>query len=334
MRRLLIGFASILVACSSTAVTGPHSQAACVEGDPACEQQPDASIGSVDPVETPDAACVPHTCAELHLSCGVADDGCGSTIRCEGSCFSDAGQTVISDAGHPVVDAGHVGEMDASTPVVDAGVYDASTVKDATPDVGTVDACVSNTCGQLGITCGTATDNCGLPLNCGTCPVCVPKTCAQLGVQCGNTDDGCGKALSCGSAVTSCNDTNDCTTDSCTSVGKCVHTPTVGNVCTAGYNTVTRHGVVGTCNGSGCLASTACGAQNQPCCTQNRCDFDSTCNTSFSPARCDCGYQDGIPCMLQGKRVCHSPLQGPRIDSCPTAEGYRCSVLVDGKYCP
>jgi hypothetical protein len=82
---------------------------------------------------------------------------------------------------------------------------------------GGTDACVSKTCAQQGLDCGTALDGCGNSIHCGTCPsgqtcganapnvcggvLCSPKTCAQQGFDCGAATDGCGGVIQCGSCA-------------------------------------------------------------------------------------------------------------------------------------
>ncbi len=76
-------------------------------------------------------------------------------------------------------------------------------------------ACVPKTCKDQGLDCGTASDGCGQPLQCGQCgpgetcggsgkqnvcgvPPCAAKSCQDQGIACGPAGDGCGKALDCG----------------------------------------------------------------------------------------------------------------------------------------
>jgi hypothetical protein len=128
-------------------------------------------------------ACVPKTCAEQGLDCGMATDGFGHPLDC-GSC----------------------------PPCQVCGA--------TKPNVCGVPACTPKTCAQQGFDCGMATDGCGPPgcagvLDCGVCTKpgetcgggwtpnvcatpCVPTTCAALGYACGQTFDGCNKMLDCG----------------------------------------------------------------------------------------------------------------------------------------
>ena len=72
--------------------------------------------------------------------------------------------------------------------------------------------CVPKTCAERGVTCGTADDGCGAPLDCGNCTTCVPKTCTDIcadsGQGCSATYDDkvfaleCAKPTGCSSTVT------------------------------------------------------------------------------------------------------------------------------------
>jgi hypothetical protein len=135
------------------------------------------------------STCVPKTCAQLGVECGVQGDGCGGQLDC-GGCVAPAfcGGGGVSRCGQGGSDGGTV--------------------------------CKPKTCAELGATCGTQGDGCGATLNCGGCnppqfcggngankcglggtdggTTCVPRTCAQLGANCGTQGNGCGGTLNCG----------------------------------------------------------------------------------------------------------------------------------------
>jgi hypothetical protein len=94
-------------------------------------------------------ACVPTTCAQQHIGCGPAGDGCGGLLQC-GAC--PAGQTCGG--------GGVSGQCGAPT-------------------------CTARTCAESGATCGKVGDGCGGIIDCGTCAA--PLTCGGGGTpnQCG-----------------------------------------------------------------------------------------------------------------------------------------------------
>jgi hypothetical protein len=154
--------------------------------------------------------------------------------------------------------------------------------RDATADAGGEAAapCVSKTCTQQGLECGTQSDGCENAIDCGTCAsgkvctngqcACVPRTCPELGVSCGTTDDGCGGALDCGT----CAGANEACTN-----GKCACTPqscsaqnatcgTVSDGCGGTYECgscadggAAPYCSLGTCGAAPCVPGT-CGAND------------------------------------------------------------------------
>ncbi len=101
----------------------------------------------------PDAGtCMPETCAQQHIGCGPAGDGCGNELMC-GDCT--APQT-CGGGGVP----GQCGAIDGGT-------------------------CVAQTCASQHISCGPAGDGCGNLLMCGSCSG--TQTCGGGGTpgQCG-----------------------------------------------------------------------------------------------------------------------------------------------------
>jgi hypothetical protein len=85
-----------------------------------------------------DMWCIPKTCAQQFLNCGIASDGCGGTIDCGG----------CPDAGCPPIVCGGGGA----------------------PNVCGSPACTCLNCARSGFNCGVIGDGCGGLMNCGTCP--------------------------------------------------------------------------------------------------------------------------------------------------------------------
>jgi hypothetical protein len=131
--------------------------------------------------------CVPQSCADQNIGCGVAGDGCGSILSCGGLCPSpqSCGGGGVSN------------------------------------QCGSGSKCVPTTCANLGYECGFASDGCGGSMYCGACsttkrcirgrcrgpalgpdggPTCNPQTCEQSSVLCGPAGDGCGNPIDCGAA--------------------------------------------------------------------------------------------------------------------------------------
>jgi hypothetical protein len=125
-----------------------------------------------DPPTPP--SCAPRSCSDLGAECGVAPDGCGSTLNC-GSC--PPGSTCINN-------------------------------RCDSPE------CNPRTCEQAGAECGFIADGCGDTVNCGPCPqgracgaggtpnqcdpVCTPRTCEQADAECGMISDHCDGVRDCG----------------------------------------------------------------------------------------------------------------------------------------
>jgi hypothetical protein len=74
-----IALSVLLTGCGSvTAILDNDAGPAGDDDDVPDARQPDAQA----PEDAPDA-CVPRTCAELAVECGVIDDGCGNTVACD-----------------------------------------------------------------------------------------------------------------------------------------------------------------------------------------------------------------------------------------------------------
>ncbi len=102
---------------------------------------------------SPPGSCIPESCADQHIACGPAGDGCGNPIASCGTC-------------------------DPPSTCGGGGVAS---------QCGPKRECVPRTCQQLNISCGPAGDGCG-NLIAGGCGVCMaPATCGGGGVpgQCG-----------------------------------------------------------------------------------------------------------------------------------------------------
>ena len=156
----------------------------------------------------------PSSCQELSANCGfVTDTQCGGVVQC-GNC---TGTDVCGGT-----DPNRCGPT-----------------TNHLPDGG---ACVASTCGELGASCGFATDlKCGSVVDCGqdVCPghctngsctsdVCVvdpATTCTGLGYVCGQAIDNCGNVLDCG-AVSCPNAGDSCIQGVCTPPPPCVVDPT------------------------------------------------------------------------------------------------------------
>jgi hypothetical protein len=102
----------------------------------------------------PTGSCTPEGCADQHITCGPAGDGCGNQIDC--------------------------GMCDPPNTCGGGGV---------SSQCGSKGGCVPRTCQDLKISCGPAGDGCGklIPGGCGVCTL--PDTCGGGGVpgQCGNS---------------------------------------------------------------------------------------------------------------------------------------------------
>ncbi len=130
----------------------------------------------------PPPICHPLSCADQHLSCGPAGDGCGGKLQC-GRCVAPdtcGGGGVPGACGRP--------------------------------------SCKAATCSSLRVECGPEGDGCGGQLDCGPCASpqtcggggvpgrcgevsCKPRTCAAQKLSCGPAGDGCGRLLDCGPCV-------------------------------------------------------------------------------------------------------------------------------------
>jgi hypothetical protein len=141
--------------------------------------------------------CVPRSCADLHVNCGMNGDGCDGIVDC-GPCPS--GQF-----------CGGGGYSKCGTGLGDASNGDGGIV------------CLPVSCQALSVDCGKQGDGCGGILDCGSCPagqfcggagfnrcgtgnpdggaVCNPKSCNDQHFSCGAAGDGCNGTLQCGTCT-------------------------------------------------------------------------------------------------------------------------------------
>lgn len=93
--------------------------------------------------------CAPKSCADLAVSCGSYDDGCGGQTDC-GSCDPSCQPKTCADLGKTC------GKHDNGC----GGLVDCGTC---------APGCQPKTCAQLGKTCGSHDDGCGGVASCGVC---------------------------------------------------------------------------------------------------------------------------------------------------------------------
>jgi hypothetical protein len=144
-------------------------------------------LASCVPGPPPPSTCTPKTCADQHITCGPAGDGCGNLIA--GGCGTCAPGLPCGAGGTPGV---------CPSPPMSS--------------------CVPETCADQHITCGPAGEGCGNAIagGCGTCVPpntcggggvggqcggtqgCIPRTCQDLGFNCGPAGDGCGNLIAGG----------------------------------------------------------------------------------------------------------------------------------------
>ena len=186
----------------------------------------------------PDAGCQGMTCAQQHITCGPAGDGCGNELMC-GTCIAPQtcggggvpGQCGYPDAGCPSltcaqqhITCGPAGDGCGNELMCGACVAPQTCGGGGVPgQCGYPDSggCQPLSCSQQNITCGPAGDGCGNELTCGACTLpqtcggggvpghcgepeggtCNPKSCAQQNIGCGPAGDGCGNELMCGPCV-------------------------------------------------------------------------------------------------------------------------------------
>jgi hypothetical protein len=180
--------------------------------------------------QPPPPVCNPLSCADQHLTCGPAGDGCGGTIAggcgtCAAGAMCVGGQCVPPGTCSPLTQCpantcgpvanGCGGLLNcACPPGQTCGGGGVANQCGSKPDAG---ACVPQGC-PASIQCGPWSDGCGNLQNCGDCPpgqtcggagvngqcgvrpdggVCVAQPC-PASVQCGPSGDGCGNVIQCG----------------------------------------------------------------------------------------------------------------------------------------
>jgi len=208
--------------------------------------------------------CIPQTCDDVGADCGPVGDGCGDVVEC-GDCTAPE----FCGGGGPSVCGGEIGGPDPNCTPETCNSLNANCGPVANgcgeliDDCGTCNdphicggggvnicgggngvlGCIPQTCDDLGLNCGPASDGCGgVTDDCGTCadphvcgggglpnicgggngdPNCIPQTCDDLGKDCGPVSDGCGGL------------TDDCGT---CGVGELCGADGVPNVCGTGDN--------------------------------------------------------------------------------------------------
>ncbi len=235
-------------------------------------------------------ACVPKTCADLGVECGLAGDGCGGILTC-GTCPNGK-------------QCGAIGAPSKCVAAVPTG-----------PDGG---ACVKKTCADYNsqnMDCGIQSDGCGGTIDCGQCVApafcggggpskcavsgggtCTPKTCADYPGKCGPQPNGCGGV-----------------TENC---GTCTAPMVCGG---GGVPSVCGGGSTLGPDGGACVPKTACGPQE---CGKvaDGCGGILDCGTSACTNGTVCGGA-GTP------NICGAPACTP-ITKCPA--GMNCGVIADG----
>ena len=229
-------------------------------------------------------ACVPKTCVDLGVECGLAGDGCGGTLEC-GTCA--LGQQ-----------CGAVGNPSKCVAAVPTG-----------PDGG---ACVKKTCADYlaqNMDCGEQSDGCGGTIICGQCAdpafcggggpskcgvagggTCTPKTCDDFPGKCGPQPNGCGGVTTncgtctapqvcggggvpsvCGGGTTQAPDGGKCTPITTCAPGQCGW---IADGC----------GDVLNCGTAACTNGTICGGGGTPnvcgapsCVPKTKCDPGMNC---------------------------------------------------------
>jgi hypothetical protein len=248
-------------------------------------------------------ACVPKTCLELGVECGLAGDGCGGTLTC-GTC--PGGKQCGAD--------GAYSKCVTPTPLgADGG------------------ACVPKTCADYlaqNKDCGPQSDGCGSQINCGTCTapefcggggpskcavsgggVCTPKTCADFVGKCGAQPNGCGGVTAdCGG----CTAPEVCGGGGTPSVcgGGGVVGPGGGGcapklTCAAGQCGKIADGCGGVLDcGSTCAPGTVCGGGGTP----NVCAAPACTKLTSCPAGMNCGsIADGCGGTVSCGGACTAP---------------------------
>lgn len=211
----------------------------------------------------------------------------------------DSAVDALSDAadGGPTVDeTGDVG-VDAATDALDAA-------PDATPDAGPVNLCPPDSCDDANTctldTCSPATGACTyVPLN----AFCSDENACTLEDKC----DATGTCLP--GAVTTCQDSNSCTTDSCEPVKGCLHMDKSGP-CDDGDPCTNAD----QCAGGVCVPAGTFNCNDNNPCTIDSCSPKSWCKNVPLPTgvTCDDGSvcTTGDHCEMDGlyKAVCTGAL--------------------------
>ena len=111
-------------------------------------------------------SCVPETCQQQHVACGIAGDGCGGQLDCTPDCQGLGYNCGTQD--------------DTCGSLLSCGTCSGSQVcGGGGPGVCGAAPCTPKTCAELGFSCGLHGDGCGNQTSCGSCPS--PSTCGACG---------------------------------------------------------------------------------------------------------------------------------------------------------
>lgn len=153
-------------------------------------------------------ACKSRSCADLGVSCGPIDDGCGHFIVC-GTCPKDEVCDIHSGTCTSLVKACATSACGFVTDACNNSISCGTSCAAGSLCQG--NQCVACPAVACDGRCGDVPDGCGGLVNCGDCPkgsvcdaieficeTCTRKTCADLPTgTCGRQSDGCGGVLQC-----------------------------------------------------------------------------------------------------------------------------------------
>ena len=274
----------------------PCTDDICVEEEDGCVNVPNTAACSDDNACTDNDLCKAGKCS-------------GESISCENDnpCTSDACDTEQGCTYAPVTNACDDGNACTDDDVCADGICAGASITCDDNQMCTDDSCDPDTGCQF-------YDN---ELACEDGDVCT-------------INDVCSGGLCKSGAVSSCDDGQTCTTDSCDPVDGCLHVPLDGSSCDDG-NPCTTGDVCnqGICNGEGSLdcdddnscSNDSCqpdvGCVNSPV-TGNLCEDGSLCTENDS---CDAGVCVGEPVVCNDGNVCTKDLCNPDTGCVFPAEG-------------
>jgi hypothetical protein len=194
--------------------------------------------------------------------------------------------------------------------------------------------CTPKTCEELGFECGSQTDNCGNPIDCGECTECPNSycddngqcqcdadTCESLDKQCGDWDNGC-----CGTTG-DCGTCDECPNSYCNDNGHCKCDPDtcadLGKECDSWDD--------------GCCGNVDCGTCTE--CDNSYCDNDGQCQCEKNvcqPGQCGqvpdgcCGFLDCGPCFCGHSVGTNGGCKGACTSVGGACNGNRCEAICAG----